>query len=120
MLGNVVTDIDIVHRVYGAAYRTDPKGRFRMLECKLGDAGLTTGQAHTYKLMDEIWRQGDLEERYDGLYIVKTSTVDWDNEPSFTVNKVRLSQDEFIGWLNNDGSVFVDPLHPVTRAARTY
>jgi len=117
--GQVFLDLDLVQRTYGTSYGLDHKGRFRLFELKKGDAGLTGGQSHTFGLIDEMLRRGDDESRYDGIYVVKTASIDWENETTFTVNRVKLNRDEFIGFLKQDSSIWIEPLE-LGRNPRTF
>jgi len=81
----VVTDLDVVLRVYGRNLGGQ-RGRFVLMEMKYGDTtSATGGQTRTFGLIDELLRQADPDQlRYRGLYLV--TYVD---HPSFEVREVQ-------------------------------
>lgn len=81
----VVTDLDVVLRVYGRNMG-GARGRFVLMEMKYGDATTATGgQTRTFGLIDELLRQADPDRlRYRGLYLVT-----YIDEPEFEVLAVQ-------------------------------
>lgn len=81
----VVTDLDVVLRVYGRNMG-GVHGRFVLMEMKYGHATpATKGQTKTFGLIDELLRQADPDRlRYLGLYLVT-----YLHEPDFQVLAVR-------------------------------
>jgi hypothetical protein len=80
----VVTDLDVVLRVYGRDLG-GALGRFVLMEWKYGDSTPATGgQTRTFGLIDELLRHADPEHlRYRGLYLVT-----YVEKPSFEVRTV--------------------------------
>jgi hypothetical protein len=82
--GLVLTDLDVVHRVYGDDFSTDGKGRIIVVEFKRGGGYLTDGQYNTFGLMDRLMTQGDNDgARYGGFWHVNY-LLDIDDMPVFT------------------------------------
>lgn len=107
--GLVTLDVDLVMRVYGFNYGTDARGKFRLLEVKCADGRLTGGEAHTFRLLDEMLRLLDPQRRrYLGFFTIWTQQDDWSDCDYFEV--VRLADSEarqftrpcFLRWLNFD------------------
>ena len=80
--GIVLTDLDVVHRTYGADFGTDGVGRLLLLEFKRGFGVPTGGQYNTYRLMDRMLTIGDSADRYGGFWLVNYE-MDVDDSPFF-------------------------------------
>lgn len=69
--GYVFEDVDLVVRQYGAKRDLDDKGIFCLCEFKTYYRNRLAGaQYTTFKLLDNLLRQGDKEGRYLGFFLV--------------------------------------------------
>jgi hypothetical protein len=95
--GLVVEDLDLLLRCYGPNYGTDAAGKFRLVELKHANAPLGTSKLKTFRLIDSLLAPSP---RYDGFYVVRTDSPEWETVPMFTVNQIDLEFEEFVDWLN--------------------
>lgn len=74
--GMVIEDLDMIMRVYGHEFGTDQKGRFAMLEFKLGMREMDDAQRNSFSLIDESVRTGCNADRYEGFWLINFTTDD--------------------------------------------
>ncbi|HFB06890.1 MAG TPA: hypothetical protein ENJ92_00435 [Chloroflexi bacterium] len=120
--GYVVEDLDLVLRVYGKRYDTDAVGKFILVELKYGNAWIGYAQQKTFGLIDSVLRKGDpTGERYLGYYVVQYDDEDWERA-NFKVNRVALSEDEFLRFLQLDAKILArinQPNAPASSSVQT-
>lgn len=109
--GLVVEDLDLVIRWYGPLFDLDEVGRFRLVEAKYGEhTSLETAQHRTFKLMDELFRRGDSEGRYDGFYKLNYSDDEHTPETRYWIgagrNRNALTSEELRQWILTPYSPF--------------
>lgn len=121
--GYVPEDLDIVLRVFGPRFRSDAKGKIRLIETKwnpVADCPVTLkgGQDRTFRLVDEMLSASSLADRYEGFYIVTHTHFEltegriWIGRLTSSNPPTEVNPNEFILWLSGEW-----PAHKKPRVA---
>lgn len=111
--GYVPEDLDIVLRVFGPRYRSDAKGKVRLIETKWNPTAdrpvaLKGGQDRTFRLVDEMLRASQLADRYEGFYVVTHTHFEladgriWIGRLTSPNEPVEVTPDQFVLWLSGE------------------
>jgi hypothetical protein len=90
--GMVVTDIDIMFRLYGTQHGTDEMGRYCLTEFKYGKGSLPAGQRCTFYVLHDDLRRS-MSDRYAGFWVITWAYADQskvDRNDRFDYDNVTL------------------------------
>lgn len=118
--GYVPEDLDIVLRVFGPRYRSDPKGKLRLVETKWNPNAdqpvvLKGGQLRTFLLVDEMLKASTMVDRYEGFYVVTHTHFEltegriWIARLTSTKPALEVTPDEFLLWLSGEVPAHIKP-----------
>lgn len=105
--GLTIEDVDLVFSNWGQNYQSDERGRIRLVELKVGAEQTNSSQLYMLGLLNEMCQTSALSERYLGFFFVWTSTKNWLEEETFTVNGFDLTKDQFHRWV--EMKLYIEP-----------